>query len=182
MSEDQTKSSDVDTSRSRPDAARGPEHDVPTFVELVDGIRMCMFTTVDADGTIISRPMAVQGVDDDATIWFFSYADAPKLDQLAQRPQVNLVFADGDTWISASGTAAVVDDQAKKEELWNPFTKAWFQGAEGDDPAVALIRVDLTGGEFWDAPSKPAQMIGLVKGLMGHGTPADGDNAKLDLG
>lgn len=176
-----TPESSTDTTVSRPDPAQGREHDQPTFVDLVGGVRIAMMTTVAADGTIMSRPMAVQQVDDDATVWFFAFADSPKTVQLALRPQVNLIFIDGDTYVSASGTAHLLDDVAKKKSLWNPFAEAWFQNGP-EDPAVALIRVDLTGGEYWDSPDKPAQLLGLVKGLLGKGAPLDGDNAKLELG
>lgn len=167
--------------QSRPDPAAGAEHDVPRFVELVRGQRTCMFTTVDPDGTIVSRPMAVQAIDDDATIWFMAFADSPKIEQLRQRPQVNLAFTENDAWVSASGTASIVEDVAKKTELWNPFAEAWFQ-CEPDDPKVGLLRVDLTGGEYWDSPSKPAQLFGLLKVLIAKERPADGENAKLELG
>lgn len=177
---DDAQHSSVDTQASRPDPAQGPAHDLPVFTDLVDGVRTCMFTTVDQDGTILSRPMAVQQVEDGGTVWFFAYADSPKLEQLAIRPAVNLAFVDGDTFVSVSGTARLVDDVAKRRELWNAFAKAWFQ-SEADDPGVALIRVDPSGGEYWDAPNKPAQVVGLVKGLLGQGVPMDGDNAKLDL-
>jgi len=171
----------VDTTKSLADPAQGAAHDVPVFVDLVGGLRACMLTTLDHDGAVVSRPMAVQRVDEDATVWFFAFSDAPKIAQIQARPQVNLTFTDGDTYVSASGVASLVDDDAMKRELWNPFAKAWFQ-CEPENPAVALIRVDPRHGEYWDSPNKPAQVIGLVRGLLGHGTPADGDNAKLDLG
>ncbi len=172
--------SDDRDDKSLPDPAKGPDHDVPKFVELVRGERTCMFTTVAEDGSIHSRPMAIQAVDDDATIWFMAYSDSTKLDQIAGHPDVNVAFGGGDAWVSASGTAHLVDDDAKKRELWNPFTEAWFQ-CEPDDPKVALIRFDPTGGEYWDAPGKPAQLLGLVQVLLTRTKPADGDNAKLQL-
>ncbi|HRW18443.1 MAG TPA: pyridoxamine 5'-phosphate oxidase family protein [Dermatophilaceae bacterium] len=165
--------------RSRPDPARGPDHDVPAFERLVEGQRTCMFTTIDTDGGLHARPMTVQALEG-PTVWFMAYSDSPKLDQLAGNPQVNLAFVDGDSWVSARGTGALVDDVAKKEQLWNRFAEAWFQ-CEASDPRVALIRVDLTGGEYWDAPSRPAQLIGLAKVLVAGERPDDGDNAKLDL-
>lgn len=165
--------------RSRPDPSQGPAHDVPVFEKLVSGERTCMFTTVAPDGTIHSRPMTVQAREEN-TVWFMAFSDSPKIDQLAADADVNLIFVDGDTWVSASGTGRVVDDNAKKEELWNPFAKAWFQ-CEPTDPSVALIRVDLSGGEYWDSPAKPMQLVGLAKALFGGDRPLDGDNAKLDL-
>ncbi len=164
--------------RSQPDPAQGPEHDVEIFHRLVHGERTCMMTTRDDEGTLYSRPMAVQQRED-STVWFLTYADSAKLDQLGRYPQVNLVFVDGDTWVSASGTGQVVHDVAKKQQLWNPFAQAWFQ-CEPEDPAVALLRVDLTGGQYWDSPSKPAQLLGVAKSLLTGSRPG-GDNAKLDL-
>ncbi len=170
----------VGDDKSRPDPAQGPDHDVPKFVELISGERTCMFTTVDAEGTILSRPMAVQEIQPDGILWFMAFSDSPKIDQLATHPDVNLTFSSGETWVSASGTAAVVDDVAKKKDLWNPFAQSWFQ-CEPEDPQVALIRVAVTGGEYWDSPSKPVQLFGVVKALVTRSRPADGENAKLDL-
>lgn len=178
---DQTHdTTDENDDKSLPDPAQGPAHDVPKFVELVRGERTCMLTTVAADGAIHSRPMAIQQVDDDATMWFMAYSDSAKLDQIAAHPQVNVTFGGGDAWVSASGTATLVDDDAKKRELWNPFTEAWFR-CEPEDPQVALIRVDPSGGEYWDSPSKPAQLFGVLQVLLTKTRPADGDNAKLEL-
>lgn len=173
-----TDSHDTDD-RSRADPAQGPAHDLPVFELLVSAERTCMFTTVEAEGKILSRPMTVQRRDG-ATVWFMAFSDSPKVDQLAQDSHVNLVFADGDTWVSASGTGVTVNDDAKKTELWNKFTEAWFQ-CEPTDPKVALIRVDLSGGEYWESPNKPMQIIGLAKTLIAGERPDDGENAKLDL-
>lgn len=166
--------------KSRPDPAQGPAHDVPVFVDLVKDERTCMFTSIDADGTIISRPMAVQKVDEDGTLWFMSFADAPKIAQLTAHHEVNVSFASGSTWVSASGTAEIVDDVAKKKELWNPFAEAWFE-REPESPEVALLRVRVSGGEFWDSPSKPARLFGVAKAVVTKQRPDDGENAKLDL-
>lgn len=165
--------------RHRPDPAQGPAHDLAVFDRLVSEERTCMFTTIDASGGIHSRPMAVQGRDG-ATVWFLAYSDSPKIEQLAANSAVNLVFVDGDTWVSASGTGSVVTDEAKKQEVWNRFAEAWFQ-TDVTDPAVALLRVDLTGGEYWDSPSKPKQLIDVAKTLIAKERPEGGDNAKLDL-
>lgn len=166
--------------KSLPDPAQGPAHDVPTFVELVKGERICMFSTVDADGDIHARPMAVQQVDDDGTVWFMAYADSPKLQQLRAGTGVNLAFVGSSSWVSASGTGEVLDDVAKKKELWNPFAESWFQ-REPEDPEIVVIKVQVTGGEYWDSPSKPAQLFGMLKSLFTKERPDDGENAKLDL-
>lgn len=176
----QNPNADARSQTSRPNPAQGPAHDLPKFVELVEGARTCMFTTVDEDGSLVSRPMAVQAVDPDGTVWFFAFSDAPKIAQIESNAEVNLSFGQDDTWVSASGTAVLVEDDAKKRELWNPFATAWFQ-CEPEDEIVSLIRVDTTSGEYWDSPGKAIALFGVLKALTVGGEPIDGDNAKLDL-
>src|SRR3712207_7360015 len=45
--------------------------------------------------------------------------------------------------------AVVVDDPAKKRELWNSAVEAWFpQGP--DDDSVVLLKVEADSAEYWD--------------------------------
>lgn len=43
-------------------------------------------------------------------------------------------------------------DRPRIEEMWNPMYKAWFPKGK-DDPEIAVLRVDVTEGEYWDANS-----------------------------
>lgn len=172
---------DTGNDRSRPDPAQGPAHDVAVFERLVKSERTCLFITVTGTGKIYARPMTVQDREG-ATVWFLAYSDSPKLGHIALHPDVNLSFVDGDDYVSTSGTARVVEDDAKKRELWNKFAQTWFQIDDPTDPRIALIRVDLTGGEYWDSPAKPVQLLDIAKMFVTGARPSDGDNAKLDLG
>lgn len=175
-----TDQQDQDGQRSLPDPAQGPAQDVPTFVDLVEDERACMMTTIGLDGVLHARPMAVQQVDDDGTVWFLAFADSPKIDQLAADPRVNLSFAPGDAWVSASGSGHVVNDPERRRSLWNRYAQAWFQRDE-DDPDVTVIRFDPSGGEYWKSPSSPVMALGVARSMVTGAPPPEGDNAKLDL-
>lgn len=159
---------------------RPTSNDAATFVELVDDVRTCMLTTVASDGSIHSRPMIPQATDEDGTVWFLTLADSPKVDHLRDDASVNLVYVDGETFVSASGTASTVDDDARKKDLWNPFVESWFQ-TKPSDPNVVLVKVAVSGAEYWDSASKPGQVAGMAKALITKDQPDVGENAKLDL-
>src|SRR5947209_17082118 len=101
------------------------------------GIKFAMLTTIDEDGTLHSRPMTTQDVDFDGELWFFTGAHAPKVWQSEEHRQVNVAFADPEkqTYISASGTAQLVRDRSKIEELWKPVYKMFFPKGL-DDPEL----------------------------------------------
>lgn len=161
-----------------------PDHQNPTpakVVELLRDMRTCMLTTMTSDGDLHSRPMAVQRVDDDATLWFFVDRTSRKTTEVGVDPRVNAGFASGSTWVSVAGTGAVVDDAALKDELWNTFVEAWFPDGR-TDPQVTFLRVDSSCAEYWDSPGgRLASVISLVRSKA-TGRPLEGDHEATDLG
>ncbi|MBV9175091.1 MAG: pyridoxamine 5'-phosphate oxidase family protein [Chloroflexi bacterium] len=142
--------------------------------ELTSGIHTVMLTTVDQDGTLRSRPMGTQELDPDGCLWFFTETAADKVADVQQEQQVNVAYSHpSDRWISVSGTATLVHDAAKQRALWNPFVQAWFPGGP-DDPSVALLRVQVTGAEYWEAPGgKVVQLFKIVRSAITHQPPTD---------
>ncbi|WP_433158488.1 pyridoxamine 5'-phosphate oxidase family protein [Kribbella sp. CA-247076] len=136
--------------------------------ELVDRATICMLTTMTADGRHLSRPMALQEVEFDGDLWFFAASDSAKVDQLRTNPQVNVSFSNDkqSEWTSVAGTAEVVQDRGKAEELWSPLLQAWFpDGLE--TPELILIRVRAESAEYWSAPrSKVVRLIGGVRAAV----------------
>ena len=80
------------------------------LAELLKKFRIAMLTTVDADGTLTSRPMAVQEAEFDGDLWFFAQRDSRQVEQLHANPDVGVALSSNDAWVSVSGTAEVVDD------------------------------------------------------------------------
>lgn len=140
----------------------------------------CMFTTMDAERRLVSRPMAVSHIDDDHRLWFFTPVESEKVDDIVGEGHVNLAFVDDRSWISVTGTASVVTDRQKKQELDDLGVKAYF--SEGsDDPDAALLCVEPDNAQYWEAPGKATALIKLVKSSLSSDSPDMGDQGRVDL-
>ena len=153
--------------------------------EKIKDIRIAMLTTIDEDGSLRSRPMATQETESDGELWFFTAAGSAKAGEVERDHRVNLSYADPDDqrYVSVSGTARMVRDRAKAEELWNPILKAWFPKGL-DDPELALLRVQSEKAEYWDSPSsKMVQLVGFIKAVTTgkRYEPDPGENEKIEL-
>lgn len=125
--------------------------DVRKVAELASGIPIGMMTTIDEDGTLVSRPMAQQEVEFDGDLWFFAERDSRKVRHLQRDPHLALTLTSSSTWLSLDGTGVVVHDVAKAKELWNAGVEAWLpQGPE--DPSVVLIKMDVATAQYWNTP------------------------------
>ncbi len=152
--------------------------------ELIKDIQFAMLTTVARDGQLRSRPMTMQEQEFDGDLWFFVGASSPQVAEMRAEDQINLSFAKpGDNaYVSISGTAQLVRDRDKMEELWKPVLKAWFPDGL-DDPDLALLKVTTTQAEYWDTPNgKLVQAFGFAKALVTGERPDVGESEKVDLG
>lgn len=157
--------------------------DIAKLAELIKDVRIAMFTTRDPDGTLHSRPMAVQQVEFDGDLWFFTKEHSEKVSDVEREQHVNVSFSDTgkNRYISVSGLATPSNDRAKMEQLWNPAFKAWFPNGL-EDPELFLIKVHVTQAEYWDGPgSKIVQLYGMAKAaITGHGFDA-GEHEQLEF-
>ena len=160
------------------------EDDLQKLRELVKEIDFCMLTTVAENGDLHSRPMSSNGdIDSDGALWFFTSASSHKVHEVEKLSKVNVSFADPDHqhYVSISGTAQLVRDRNKIDELWRPEFKMWFPNGK-DDPDVALLRVSSEKAEYWDSP---ASTIGYVLNFVSSwvsGKEADaGENRKINF-
>lgn len=160
------------------------EHDDGTtkVADLIKDIRVAMLTHTDSNGAMVSHPMATQQVEFDGDVLFIAERDSHKaLDIAAQSPApVNVAYSSNSSWVSVSGTATIVDDQAKLAELWDTFTGAWLEGGP-ENPNNILIKVSADSAEYWDSPgAKVTQVANLVKAKV-TGQRMEGDNEVVDL-
>lgn len=138
--------------------------------KIMKGARVAMLTTVAPDGTLRSRPMEAVKAPEGRDLWFFTRASAPKTGEIRDNDHVNVSFADpeGERYLSLSGQASVVRDDAKIQELWSGKMKAWFPEGRRD-PDLALLRVQVSRAEYWDAKAG-----GMVEMAGGFGPAAEG--------
>ena len=140
--------------------------------ELIKGIHIAMLTTVASDGTMSSRPMAIQNEPFNGTFWFLTRSSSEKIDEIGQDQYVTLTVAEpkDSKYLSLKGRASVSKDRAKIKQLWNPMYKAWFPKGESD-PDIAVLRIDIAEADFWEASSSKLVMgIKYVAAAMTGGT------------
>ena len=145
--------------------------------KLIKNIKFAMFTTRDGNGQLHSRPMTTQnqGIEADEGLWFFMSKSGDPVKELKADPIVNLVYADPseDTYVSVSGTAAMLEDGAKKKQLWNKLAEAWFPGGP-TDPDLALVQVQIVQASYWDVKeSKLVQLYEMAKAAVTGKPPVD---------
>ena len=146
--------------------------------KLIKGIKFAMFTTRHDNGHLHARPMTTQnkdGIEADESLWFFMSKKGDPVDDLKAEPVVNLTYADpsADTYVSVSGTAAMIEDQAKKDQLWSKMAEAWFPGGS-TDPDLALVQVQIVHANYWDVKeSKIVQLFTMAKAVVTGKPPTE---------
>ncbi len=151
--------------------------------EMIKDIEFAMLTSVEADGTLHSRPMATQQIEFDGDLWFFTHASTPKVEEVEHEHNVNVSYAkpDAQLYVSVSGKARLVRDREKIKELWNPAFKAWFPKGL-DDPDIALLKVTVERAEYWDSSASAlVHLAGFVKAVATGKAYEPGENEKLNL-
>jgi general stress protein 26 len=152
-----------------------------TLAKLLKKARIAIITTVSADNQLVSRPMAVKERDFDGDLWFFTEDPSHKTDEVRTNPEVNVALESGSGWVSIAGTAEVVTDPAKIDELWDTSAEAWFEQGR-QDPKVALLKVTAHTAEYWatDEP-KPLVLFKYAKAAVTGGQPKVGESHTVDL-
>jgi len=147
---------------------------------LVKAAKVALLTTTNSHGQLVSRPLAVQEVEFDGDLWFFTQRPTDKTDEIAANPQVNAALESGKGYLSIAGTASIVEDRAKMEQLWNKQVEAWFPN--GLDDSIALIKVTADTAEYWSTDDpQPLILLKVAKAAVTGGQPHVGDNETVTL-
>ena len=138
--------------------------DHETLWTLIKDIKFGMLTHRHANGMMHSLPLTTQNkaLDEHSVLYYFISRKSELAHGLASDANVNVSYAHpgDDSYVSVSGMATIVEDQAKKEELWSSVAKAWFPGGV-TDPDLALLEVSIHHAEYWDV--KESKMVQLAK-------------------
>ncbi len=143
--------------------------------ELIDDIPVAMLATVEADGALASRPMAVLEMDSSGALWFFTDLRSSKLEHLRV---VNLSFIDPEhgTYVSLSGRGEIDTDREHIERLWTAFAKPWFPDGP-DSPNLGLLKFIPDAADYWDAPnSKMVRAFGVIASMVAGKPVAMGEH------
>jgi general stress protein 26 len=121
-----------------------------------------------------SRPMLIAESTDTGRLWFLSSATSGKLEELAVHPEVNVALQDGGSFLSISGTAQVVRDGDKAQQLWSEAQRPWFPCGP-EDPNLILIEVTPQVAEYWDRSG-----LGGVRFLLAEAAAVVGGQTLTD--
>jgi general stress protein 26 len=152
---------------------------------LIKDIKFAMFTTRHGNGHLHARPMTMQNMalEADDSLWFFMSKRGDPIDDIKAHPVVGVIYADpsSDTYVSVSGTAAILEDAAKKQQLWNKAAEAWFPGGP-TDPDLALVQVEIIHANYWDVKeSKAVQLFAMAKAVITDKPPQLGEHAEVRM-
>ncbi len=122
--------------------------DLRQFVSILRTFEHAMLVT-ERGSELRSRPMAIAERTDDGRVWFITDVESAKLDEMTDKPQVNLAMQQDSRFLSVSGTARVTRDAAKIDELWNDLHSVWYPEGR-NDPTLVLLEIVPTYVEYWD--------------------------------
>ncbi len=157
-----------------PDAHQAPtDEERAALWHRIEKVRMTMLTTLDLAGEFTSRPITTQQAQEDGVLWFFVPIDGGVAEELGRDPRVSLNYVDlsDSLYVTLRGTGQILKDPAKVRELWSAMAGAWFTGGP-DDPKLALLRVDIDKGEYWDSGgSKLVQFFSMAASAITRTPP-----------
>jgi general stress protein 26 len=156
---------------------------VEKFRDLVSKVTICMFTTVDDQHNVMSRPMVTADVDEEGNAWFFTNEFSEKIQEVSKDNVVNLIYSHPakNIYVNVKGTCSVIIDRSKMETLWTPSMKEWFP--EGlDDSKICLVKVTTENAYFWNNTStKMGLFFQMISSLGKGGKYKEDETGKLDL-
>ncbi len=150
--------------------------------EMMKSISFAMLTTED-DDNLRARPMVAAQSEFGGTLWFFTRASSHKVDEVNQDQRVGVTYADPSKqdYVSLSGRAKLIRDKSAIDAHWGESMRTWFPKGKGD-PDIALLKVDVTMAEYWDAPnSTMLHAYGYLKAVVTGEAPHPGGNEKVRL-
>ena len=159
------------------------EEAIQKFKQLVKDVNVCMFTTINDNFEIFSRPMVTTEVDDQGNAWFFTNEFSEKVHEISRDNNVTLIYSNPktNTYVNVKGTCTVVVDRSRINELWTPMLKAWFP--EGpDDPKLCLLKVVTDNAYYWNhSSSKMSVFFSMLKAIAKKEKIDSGEIGKLNL-
>ncbi|RXZ85992.1 general stress protein [Agromyces atrinae] len=151
------------------------------LADIVTSTDTAILTTVSADGSLHSRPLAVLQKEFDGSVYFLVQHPTEKTAEIAENRGVNVSFSSKKGYLSLAGTASIGADPALIDELWTASAQAWFpEGRE--DPTISVITVEGESAEYW-ALTEPGvfAFVKATKAILTGGTPDIGENDTVRL-
>ena len=124
-----------------------PKEIIKTARDLIERVKVAMFSTVDGDRPC-TRPMGAFQISGNE-IWMATFNGSRKVQHVKANPNVSLCFMDNVlNHVRLAGKARIVEDAASKNKLWDtvPEMRDYFKSVE--DPAFVVIQVAVHTIEY----------------------------------
>lgn len=156
---------------------------IQKFRGLVNDVNICMFTTLDENYGLSSRPMFTSKIDDEGNVWFFTNEFSEKINEVSKDNLVHLIYSHPvkNIYVDVKGTCSLIIDKKKMGELWTPALKNWFpEGLE--DPKICLVKVSTERAYFWNhSSSKMGLLFSMIRSITKGDHYKENEKGKLDL-
>jgi general stress protein 26 len=156
---------------------------IKKFKDLVHDVNICMFTTIDDQNKLFSRPMSTAKIDEEGNAWFFTNEFSEKIQEVSRDNTVYLIYSHPgkNVYVTVRGTCTVILNRKKIDELWNPLLKAWFPGGK-DDPKLCLVKVVTEEAHYWNSNSGSMGVyFKMLRAIANREKYSEKDMGKLKL-
>lgn len=152
------------------------------LLEKVQKVGVVMLTTAESDGTLASRPMALQEVEAEPGVLWFLTRSSGDAAQDAQDGPVNVAVQDKGLWASIAGHGQIVRDDERTKQYWGSATEAFFgEGVAPEDPEIVLVRVQVDSAEYWASGGAAATAVEFVKAKATGGQARPGEHDTVEF-
>ena len=153
--------------------------------EMIRDIKVALMATQDGNGLAHARPMVAVAPKEEfnGTLWFFTRDHSRKVEEIERSQGVLLSYSEpsDQNYVSLTGKAKIVRDQAIVDQLWTEGMRTWFPNGP-KDPEIALIKVTAEEAEYWDSPSSVlVYAYGYAKARLTGESPNPGDAGKVEF-
>lgn len=159
-----------------------PEHKQLIW-NLIKDIKVGMLTTKEnnKDETLRARPMHLVQNEYDNTLYFYTSKHDSKIFEIEKDRDVCLTFSNPEdsVYVSLSGKAQLIEDDALLDKFWNSWVEAWFEKGRKDDD-LGMLKIKIEKGEHWDSnENRLVQAFEMAKAQVLETTPNIGENEKF---
>lgn len=156
--------------------------DFAKIAGMIRDIKFAMLVVSTDENHLHAWPMTTQQEEGSQNIWFIGDKRTEMVASIGKRPQVNLSYSDTgkSLYVSITGKAELIDDQAKLDQLWSPAYEAFFEQGKSD-PNIQLIKVTAQGAEYWEGDGKILSAIKMATAAVTGATQSLGKHEKVNL-